>query len=122
MTPARSAPPTPLAFGKHLVLLMLIGVGSSGCESPGERAIARLEQGLSELVVMVERRDRGELDDTTMTAELKRWHEGPGRDLEFVAREAARSSGPDLRAELDQRWQVLAKTLEQRLESSRPAP
>jgi hypothetical protein len=96
---------------RALVAVILFG----GCQSPGERAMASLEQGLDELVILIERRDRGEIDDDAMAAALERWHGGSGRELEASAREAARSTGPRSRADLEARWRTTSRALAKRL-------
>lgn len=94
----------------------------TGCARPGERALVALERGLDELMVLAERRDRGELDDKAFGEALASW-ERTGRAIERLSVEAARSAGPEERAELEGRWRALSARLGVRLSAiSSPPP
>jgi len=83
-------------------------------------AIDRVEAGLETLISLVERRDRGELDQRALTAALNAWEQSEGADIALLSTEAARSLGPSLRAELGERWRVVSERLRARLSGHSP--
>jgi len=106
------------AFASRTVitLVMILAVSSvAGCQSPGDVAAASLDRSVETLVALVERRDRGELDQVALTAALHAWLQSEGSDLALLSDEAARSLAPGMRAMLALRWRDLAQRLSTRL-------
>lgn len=100
-------------LGSRLIALFVV-MAMPACARPGERALTALERGLDDLLVLIERRDRGELDDHAFSEALAGW-EPVGRSIERLSAEAARSAGPEERAGIERRWRELSTRLGARL-------
>ena len=92
-----------------------IVITCSACADPGRAALERLVRGTDALIVLAERRARGELDGPALNAALVAWERTERIEIETLSADASRALGADLRAALAERWRSAAERLSKRL-------
>lgn len=87
------------------------------CADPGADALDRVVRASDALILIADRRARGELDGPALTAAIGAWARTDGAALETISKDAARALGPALRGALAERWRIASEPLLGRLSS-----
>ena len=114
-TPWRHASGYP-GFGAALRRFAVVAtIALGGCADPGATALDRTIQGLDQLIVIAERRARGELDAAQTASAISAWQRSEGVEITSLSHDAARALGLTLRRALEARWNDRAGPLVERV-------